>query len=95
MEKIIVIGGGLMGSSAAWQLSQYGEKVLLIEQQGPIYTNGSSYGESRISRSLGPENDIFSFIHNKAVSEAKRLISFLNTTEKVDFHSMEDLYVTN
>jgi glycine/D-amino acid oxidase-like deaminating enzyme len=95
MEKIIVIGGGLMGSSAAWQLSQYGEKVLLIEQQGPIYTNGSSYGESRISRSLGPENDIFSFIHNKAVSEAKRLISFLNTTEKGDFHSMEDLYVTN
>lgn len=95
MEKIIVIGGGLMGSSAAWQLSQYGEKVLLIEQQGPIYTHGSSYGERRISRSLGPENDIFSFIHNKAVSETKRLISFLNTTENDVLHSMEDIYVTN
>lgn len=95
MEKIIVVGGGLMGSSAAWQLSQYGEKLLLIEQQGPNYTTGSSYGESRISRSLGPDKDIFSFIHNRAVSEAKRLISFLNTTEKGDFHSMEDLYVTN
>jgi glycine/D-amino acid oxidase-like deaminating enzyme len=95
MEKIIVIGGGLMGSSAAWQLSKYGEKVLLIEQQGPVYTYGSSYGESRISRSLGPEEDIFSFIHNKAVSEAKRLISFLNTIEDNETHSMEDIYVTN
>jgi glycine/D-amino acid oxidase-like deaminating enzyme len=95
MEKIIVIGGGLMGSSAAWQLSQYEEKVLLIEQQGPVYTYGSSYGESRISRSLGPEEDIFSFIHNKAVSEAKRLISFLNTIENDALHSMEDIYVTN
>jgi glycine/D-amino acid oxidase-like deaminating enzyme len=95
MEKIIVIGGGLMGSSAAWQLSQYGEKVLLIEQQGPVYTYGSSYGESRISRSLGPEEDIFSFIHNKTVSEAKRLISFLNTIENDALHSMEDIYVTN
>jgi glycine/D-amino acid oxidase-like deaminating enzyme len=95
MEKIIVIGGGLMGSSAAWQLSQYGEKVLLIEQQGPNYKTGSSYGQSRISRSLGPDKDIFSFIHNKAVSEAKRLISFLNTSEKGAFHCMEDIYVTN
>jgi len=95
MEKIIVIGGGLMGSSAAWQLSQYGQKVVLIEQQGPNYKTGSSYGESRISRSLGPDKDIFSFIHNKAVSEAKRLIEFLNISEKGEFHCMEDLYVTN
>jgi glycine/D-amino acid oxidase-like deaminating enzyme len=95
MEKIIVIGGGLMGSSAAWQLSHYGEKLMLIEQQGPNYKTGSSYGESRISRSLGPDKDIFSFIHNKAVSEAKRLILFLNTTENGDFHCMDDLYVTN
>jgi hypothetical protein len=50
--------------------------------------------ESRISRSLGPDG-YFSFIHNKAVSEAKRLISFLNTTENGDFHYMDDLYVTN
>ena len=33
----IVIGGGLMGSSVAWQLANYGEKVLLIEQQDDIF----------------------------------------------------------
>ncbi|UII33571.1 FAD-dependent oxidoreductase [Fulvivirga ulvae] len=92
MEKTIVIGGGLMGSSAAWQLSRQGEQVLLIEQQQSVYKNGSSYGESRIARSLGPEDDIFSYLHNKSVAEAKQLISFLNAASNGNTHSMEDIY---
>lgn len=84
-----------MGSAAAWQLSQYGEKVLLIEQQRSNYKTGSSYGDSRIARSLGPEGDIFSYIQNKSVSEAKRLISFLNTSGNDAMHSMEDIYTTS
>lgn len=95
MENIIVIGGGLMGSAATWQLSQYGEKVLLIEQQEPNYKAGSSYGDSRISRSLGPDGDIFSYIQRKSISEAERLISFLNTAESDQLHSMEDIYITS
>lgn len=92
MEKTIVIGGGLMGSSAAWQLSRQGESVLLIEQQPNVYKNGSSYGESRIARSLGPEGDIFSYLHNRSVAEAKQLISFLNAASKGTTHNMEDIY---
>ncbi|GAA0892991.1 hypothetical protein GCM10009122_26700 [Fulvivirga kasyanovii] len=92
MEKTIVIGSGLMGSSAAWQLSRQGEPVLVFEQQPSVYKNGSSYGESRIARSLGPEDDIFSYLHNKSVAEAKQLISFLNAASNGTTHSMEDIY---
>ena len=49
IEDIVVIGGGLMGSSTAWELSKYGQNVLLIEQQDSVYTFGSSLGEARIS----------------------------------------------
>lgn len=95
MENIIVIGGGLMGSAAAWQLSQYGEQVLLLEQQSTDYKTGSSYGDSRIARSLGPEGDIFSYIHNRSAAEAERLIAFLNTAGNGVTHSMDDIYTTS
>ena len=36
IEEIVVIGGGLMGSSTAWQLSKSKQNVLLIEQQDYI-----------------------------------------------------------
>lgn len=84
-----------MGSSAAWHLSNNGENVILIEQQDSVYTFGSSFGEARIARSLGPENDIFSYLHNRSVSETERLIRFLNEKEGADKHQMEDIYTTS
>ncbi len=95
MENIIVIGGGLMGSSAAWQLSQYGEKVLLVEQQSAKYKVGSSFGESRITRSLGPKKDIFSFLQRTTIEETKKLLQFLNGIEKPKKHKMSDVYSTS
>lgn len=95
MENIIVVGGGLMGSSAAWQLSQYGEKVLLIEQQGSKYREGSSFGESRITRSLGPKHDIFSFLQRKTIDEVQKLLNFLNGIGKPKVHKMSDIYTTS
>jgi len=95
MEDIVVIGGGLMGSSTAWELSKYGEKVLLIEQQDFLYTFGSSFGEARISRSLGPKNDIFSYLQQRSVAEVKILIDFLNKFEGGKNHAMEDIYRTS
>ena len=95
IEDVVVIGGGLMGSSTAWELSKYGQNVLLIEQQDSIYTFGSSYGEARISRSLGPNQDIFSFLQQTSVSEIKKLIDFLNNRELQELHSMEDIYTTS
>ena len=95
IKNIVVIGGGLMGSSAGWHLSNQGENVILIEQQDSSYTFGSSFGEARISRSLGPENDIFSYLHNRSVTETEKLIQFLNNKEGTVSHLMEDIYTTS
>ena len=95
LEDVVVIGGGLMGSSTAWELSKYGKNVLLIEQQDSIYTFGSSFGEARISRSLGPKEDIFSFLQQTSVKETKHLIDFLNKGEFQELHSLQDIYTTS
>ncbi len=95
IEDIVVIGGGLMGSSTAWELSKYGQNVLLLEQQDSIYTFGSSFGEARISRSLGPKEDIFSFLQQTSIKETKGLIEYLNEGEREVLHSMQDIYRTS
>lgn len=84
-----------MGSSTAWELSKYGQNVLLLEQQDSIYTFGSSFGEARISRSLGPKEDMFSFLQQISVKETKHLIDFLNKGESQELHSMQDIYTTS
>lgn len=95
MENIIVIGGGLMGTSVSWKLAEQGEKVLLLEQQSEIYKNGSSFGAARISRSLGPKKDIFSFVHNQTVKEVGNLIRYLNEKTIAETHAMTDIYTTS
>ena len=95
VENIIVIGGGLIGSSTAWELSKYGEEVLLIEQQDSVYTFGSSLGEARISRSLGPKNDMFSYLQQTSVRETQGLVDYLNKDTKFQTHQMEDIYTTS
>ncbi len=95
MENILVIGGGLMGSSVAWKLAEQGEKVLLLEQQGKTFNNGSSYGAARIARSLGPKKDIFSFVHNRTVKEVGKLVKFLNSEKSAKKHQMADIYSTS
>lgn len=95
MENIIVIGGGLMGSSVAWKLVEQGAKVTLLEQQGKTFNHGSSYGAARISRSLGPKKDVFSFVHNRTVKEVGKLVTFLNKKRKKKEHKMEDIYSTS
>jgi len=95
IENIVVIGGGLMGSSTAWELSKNGQNVLLIEQQDSIYTFGSSLGEARISRSLSPKEDIFSYLQQTSVAETNDLIDYLNEGETKTPHAMEDIYTTS
>lgn len=50
MTEIVVIGGGVMGSAAAWQLASRGFGVTLVERSVPGHTEGSSHGTSRIFR---------------------------------------------
>jgi glycine/D-amino acid oxidase-like deaminating enzyme len=90
---VVVIGGGLMGSSTAWQLANRGQRVLLLEKQGEVYTQGSSFGDARISRSLGPPGDIWSYMHNRTVAEAHELIAFLK--DNGESASMNDIYTTS
>ncbi len=47
---VIIVGGGAMGSSAAYHLSRAGARVLLIEQFEFGHERGASHGESRIIR---------------------------------------------
>lgn len=47
----VVIGGGAMGSAAAWQLARRGREVVLLERFAPGHAQGASHGASRIHRS--------------------------------------------
>lgn len=46
----LIIGGGVVGSSAALHLAQRGRRVAVLEQFEPGHTRGSSHGDGRIIR---------------------------------------------
>lgn len=48
--SVAIIGGGAIGSAAAWQLAARGHRVVLVEQFGPGHVRGASHGSSRIFR---------------------------------------------
>ncbi|MBM9469281.1 FAD-dependent oxidoreductase [Nakamurella leprariae] len=49
-DHVVVVGGGAMGSAAAWRLAGHGYRVTLLEQFGPGHDRGASHGSSRIFR---------------------------------------------
>ncbi|EXC32739.1 putative sarcosine oxidase [Morus notabilis] len=53
---VIVVGAGVMGSSAAYHTAKRGEKTLLLEQYDFLHHRGSSHGESRTIRATYPED---------------------------------------
>jgi len=44
---VIVLGGGAMGSAAAWELARRGRDVALLERFAPGHKHGASHGASR------------------------------------------------
>lgn len=44
---VVVVGGGAMGSAAAWHLARRGRRVTLLERFPPGHANGASHGASR------------------------------------------------
>lgn len=46
----VVVGGGVMGAAAAWQLARRGREVVLVERFEPGHARGASHGTSRIYR---------------------------------------------
>jgi sarcosine oxidase len=55
----IVCGLGAMGSAAIYQLAKRGNKVLGLDQFAPPHVNGSSHGESRITRQAIGEGETY------------------------------------
>jgi len=53
----LVVGGGVMGSAAAWQLARRGRDVVLLERFGAGHVHGASHGSTRIYRTTYPERD--------------------------------------
>src|SRR4051812_12701819 len=53
---VIVVGGGAMGSAAAWRLAGRGLDGVLLERFAPGHTRGASHGASRIFRFPYPES---------------------------------------
>ncbi len=50
VADVIIVGGGVMGCAAAYQLAKDGYSALLLEQFDIGHANGSSHGPSRIIR---------------------------------------------
>lgn len=48
--RTVVIGAGVVGAAAAYELTARGERVLLVEQHGRGHHLGSSHGATRIFR---------------------------------------------
>ncbi len=48
--EVVIVGGGAMGSAAAWQLARRGAEVVLLEQFEPGHARGGSHGSTRIVR---------------------------------------------
>jgi sarcosine oxidase len=65
---VVVVGGGAMGSAAAWQLARRGRSVLLLEQFEPGHHIGASHGTTRNFNMAYAEADYLDL-----VTEAKEL----------------------
>jgi len=89
VHDTIIIGGGLMGSSTAWHLSDQGNSVLLLEKQDSVYTQGSSFGEARIARSSNRGNDTASMINCMLpLLDKTSIIKWLSLPRRVCLYSM-------
>ncbi len=53
---VIIVGGGAMGSAAAWHLARKGQKVIVFDQFKPPHKFGSTHGDTRITRQAIGEN---------------------------------------
>lgn len=52
---LIIVGGGLAGSAAAWATSARGMSVVVLEAFGAAHRRGSSHGSARIFRRAYPD----------------------------------------
>jgi sarcosine oxidase len=92
---VIVVGGGAMGSAAAWQLAKRGVDVGLLEQYEPGHTKGASHGTSRIFR-LSYADPVYIRLAQRALRQWRELeaetgTELLTITGGVDHGGHPDL----
>src|SRR4029453_16429807 len=71
-RSVIVIGAGVTGAAAAWQLARRGDRVTVFEQFEDGHTRGSSHGSSRIFR-LGYPDPFWVRRCREALGEGREL----------------------
>jgi sarcosine oxidase len=81
---VIVVGAGIMGVAAAWELARRNHSVLVLEQYDLGHARGSSHGYARIFR-LAYENEEY-----VALALAAR-----NDWRQLELESGADLLLTN
>jgi sarcosine oxidase len=88
MVHVVVLGGGVMGSAAAWSISRRGARVTLLEQFAAGHTFGSSHGTTRIFRLAYPHRDYVDLaarsLHLWRTVESQTSTSLLTLTGGVD-----------
>jgi sarcosine oxidase len=85
---VIVIGAGVTGAAAAWQIARRGDRVTVLEQFEDGHTRGSSHGSSRIFR-LGYPDRFWVRRCREALAEWRDLeeqagVGFIVATGSVD-----------
>jgi sarcosine oxidase len=95
MEHVIVVGAGIMGSSAAWHLARRGIRVTLLEQFTLGHHRGSSHGRSRIFR-FAYEQEEYVRLAQEALPLWREIedatgTSILETTGGLDIGPIESL----
>src|SRR5580704_5050032 len=66
--EVVIVGGGLAGSAAAWALTRLGRTCVLLEAFQPGHDRGSSHGSARIFRHSYPDS-----LYVRLTGEARRL----------------------
>ncbi|HEY4627363.1 MAG TPA: FAD-dependent oxidoreductase [Blastococcus sp.] len=69
VADVVVVGGGAMGSAAAWALARRDVGVVLLERLGPGHVFGASHGRARIYRNTYAQPH-----HQALVAEARRAV---------------------
>jgi sarcosine oxidase len=57
--EIAIVGLGVIGSAAAWQLARRGRRVLGLDRYAPPQSHGSSHGRTRIIREAYFEHPLY------------------------------------
>lgn len=76
---VAVVGGGAMGSAAAWQLAERGRDVVLVERFARQHVRGGSHGATRIFR-LGYPQDAYVRLGRRAARLWRQLEDATGTT---------------